>query len=83
MEMTDNSGLLLPLMATSFVAYGTSRLICPEPIYQALAQTFLPRRTPPPVSADNAPREDADTAGEATAPAREPPRKASGESPKL
>lgn len=84
MEMTDNSGLLLPLMATSFVAYGTSRLICPEPIYQALAQTFLPRRTAPPVSADNAPRDDADTAGEATAPAREPPpSKASGESTKL
>ncbi len=47
MEMTDNTGLLLPLMATSFVAYATSRIVCPEPVYQALARAFLPRRTPP------------------------------------
>jgi len=42
MEMTDNQGLLLPLMATAFVAYVTSRLICPEPIYRELAASFLP-----------------------------------------
>jgi H+/Cl- antiporter ClcA len=42
MEMTDNHGLLLPLMATSFVAYVTSRLVCPQPIYRELAKDFLP-----------------------------------------
>ncbi len=50
MEMTDNQGLLLPLMATAFLAYVTSRFVCPEPIYRALAENFLPRvaETPPP-----------------------------------
>jgi len=42
MEMTDNQALLLPLMATSFLAYVTSRLVCPEPIYRELALNFLP-----------------------------------------
>lgn len=42
MEMTDNQELLLPLMATAFVAYVTSRLVCPEPIYRVLAMGFLP-----------------------------------------
>jgi H+/Cl- antiporter ClcA len=42
MEMTDNQELLLPLMATAFVAYVTSRLVCPEPIYRVMALGFLP-----------------------------------------
>lgn len=42
MEMTDNHDLLLPLMATAFVAYATSRVICPTPIYHTLAEQFLP-----------------------------------------
>ena len=42
MEMTNNHGLLLPLMATAFIAYLTSRLIHPTPIYQALAEGFRP-----------------------------------------
>jgi H+/Cl- antiporter ClcA len=42
MEMTDNQALLLPLMATAFVAYATSRLVCPIPIYRELATGFLP-----------------------------------------
>jgi H+/Cl- antiporter ClcA len=41
MEMTNNHSLLLPLMATAFIAYGVSRLVCHEPIYQALARPFL------------------------------------------
>lgn len=41
MEMTNNHSLLLPLMATAFIAFGISRLICPEPVYQALARPFL------------------------------------------
>ncbi len=44
MEMTDNHGLLLPLMATAFIAYLSSRLVCPEPIYRVLALNFLPER---------------------------------------
>jgi H+/Cl- antiporter ClcA len=49
MEMTDNQDLLLPLMATALVAYVTSRLVCPTPVYSALARGFLPvaARTPP------------------------------------
>ena len=42
MEMTDNQQLLLPLMATAFVAYVTSRFVCPNPIYRELALAFLP-----------------------------------------
>jgi H+/Cl- antiporter ClcA len=41
MEMTDNHSLLLPLMATAFIAYGVSRVVCPIPIYEALAKAFL------------------------------------------
>jgi H+/Cl- antiporter ClcA len=41
MEMTHNNDLLIPLMATAFIAYGASRLVCPRPIYQALAEDFL------------------------------------------
>lgn len=47
MEMTDNSQLLLPLMATTLIAYATSRLICPQAIYAALAENYL-SRTPAP-----------------------------------
>ncbi|MCW8992955.1 MAG: chloride channel protein [Gammaproteobacteria bacterium] len=43
MEMTDNHTMLLPLMATAFIAYGASRLVCHEPIYRSLAQGFLDR----------------------------------------
>lgn len=44
MEMTDNHSLLLPLMATSFIAFGFSKLICRKPIYHALAAAFLPHK---------------------------------------
>jgi H+/Cl- antiporter ClcA len=59
MEMTDNHSLLLPLMATAFIAFGASRLVCPHPIYQALARPFLARpaeeeaSTPPAAPADS------------------------------
>jgi chloride channel protein, CIC family len=42
MEMTSDTGLVLPLMATAFIAYITSRLVCPESIYMALSKAFLP-----------------------------------------
>lgn len=47
MEMTGNHAMLLPLMAASFIAYGTSRLVCPEPIYRVLARRFLTAESPP------------------------------------
>jgi H+/Cl- antiporter ClcA len=43
MEMTANHTMLLPLMATAFIAYGSSKLICHEPIYRTLAQGFIDR----------------------------------------
>jgi len=42
-EMTDNHQLALPLMATALLAAGTSRLICPWPIYKALSEGFMER----------------------------------------
>ncbi len=47
MEMTDNSGILLPLMATALVANAVSHLVCPTPIYQALAQAYLHKTAKP------------------------------------
>lgn len=41
MEMTDNQAMTIPLMATSFLAFGVSRLVCRRPLYGALAQRFL------------------------------------------
>jgi H+/Cl- antiporter ClcA len=41
MEMTDNQGMTIPLMATSFLAYGVSRLVCRRSLYGALARRFL------------------------------------------
>jgi chloride channel protein, CIC family len=41
MEMTDNQEMLLPLMATAFVAFGSSHLVCPRPLYHTLAMAFL------------------------------------------
>ncbi len=43
MEMTDNQTLTIPLMATAVIAFGASRLVCPDPIYRTMAQAFLER----------------------------------------
>ncbi len=43
MEMTNDNAMMLPLMATSLVAYAASRFVCPTPIYHSLAQVFLKR----------------------------------------
>ncbi|HWY47502.1 MAG TPA: chloride channel protein, partial [Bryobacteraceae bacterium] len=40
-EMTDNHAMVVPLMAASLIAHATSRLICHEGIYHALAKGFL------------------------------------------
>lgn len=41
MEMTDNQRMTIPLLATSLLAYGFSRLVCHRPIYSALARRLM------------------------------------------
>ncbi|MDR3533593.1 MAG: chloride channel protein [Rhodopila sp.] len=41
MEMTANQRLMIPLMATAFLSFAVSRLICRRPLYGALARRFL------------------------------------------
>lgn len=41
MEMTDNQAMTIPLLATSLLALGASRLVCRRPIYSTLARRFL------------------------------------------
>ncbi len=41
MEMINNQDMLLAMMATSFIAYGTSHLVCPNPLYHTLASAFM------------------------------------------
>jgi H+/Cl- antiporter ClcA len=41
MEMTANQSLMIPLMATAFLSFALSRLICRRPLYGALARRFL------------------------------------------
>ncbi len=42
MEMTDNNGMLLPILATVLIARGASTLVCSMPVYKALALKLLP-----------------------------------------
>lgn len=42
MEMTNSHEILIPLMATAFLASGTAKLIQPTPLYQALCDTYRP-----------------------------------------
>lgn len=43
MELTDNHELLLPILVAVLLARGLSSLVCPTPIYKALAQRLAPR----------------------------------------
>jgi len=43
MEMTNSHALLLPMMATAFIANGTSKIICPLSLYEGLTQNYLPQ----------------------------------------
>lgn len=45
-EMTDARDLLLPLLLTTTIAYHASRLLCPEAIYEALADAWIRRNRP-------------------------------------
>jgi H+/Cl- antiporter ClcA len=47
-EMTDNHGMVVPLMAAALIAHATSRTICEEGIYHALAKGFIERAAHPP-----------------------------------
>ena len=40
MEMVDGHTLILPILATSFLALGVSRAVCKVPVYRALAEPF-------------------------------------------
>jgi H+/Cl- antiporter ClcA len=44
-EMTENHNMVLPVMVASLIAYATSRLVCPEGIYHALAKGFIRRES--------------------------------------
>lgn len=44
MEMTDDQSLTVPLLATAFLAYAFSRLVCPTSLYRTLARAFLDNR---------------------------------------
>ncbi|MGR9013869.1 MAG: chloride channel protein [Gammaproteobacteria bacterium] len=43
MEMTNSHEILIPLMATAFVASGTSKLINSMPLYLALCEAYKPK----------------------------------------
>ena len=40
-EMTNDHALVVPLMLTSLIGFATSRLVCPEGVYHALAHNFI------------------------------------------
>lgn len=42
LEMTRDSDMALPLMSASIIAHAISRLLCPRPLYKALAKGFRP-----------------------------------------
>jgi len=46
MEMTNSSTMMLPLMAAALIAKSVSHLVCPRPIYQALADVYLGKTEP-------------------------------------
>jgi len=46
LEMTNDHAMALPLMAVALLAYGVSRLVCPHPVYHALAEGFVRPRRP-------------------------------------
>ncbi len=50
MEMTDNHDMVVPLMLATLLANAVSRMICPRPLYKALASNYLDRVRPAAVS---------------------------------
>ncbi len=45
MEMTAEQSVTVPLMATAFLSFAVSRLVCRRPLYGALARRFLEVQT--------------------------------------
>jgi H+/Cl- antiporter ClcA len=50
-EMTDDHGMVVPLMAAALIAHFVSRMVCEEGIYHALAKGFVERAYRPPGTA--------------------------------
>ena len=48
MEMTGNHDMVVPLMLATLLATAVSRMICPRPLYKALADNYLARCRPQP-----------------------------------
>lgn len=80
MELTDNSEMLLPILATVLLARGASALVCHTPIYKALAQQLLANAMPETAPAGAAPAsptapaavdQDSSTATATAAPVRD------------
>ncbi len=66
MEMTGDHDMMLPLMATSLLAYAVSRMVCKYPVYHAIAHSMvtkagmsegLTRRRANPADEDETPEE--------------------------
>jgi len=47
MEITDTHEMVIPFMTVALFATGTSKLVCPVPLYRALCDTY-------PVAKENA-----------------------------
>lgn len=45
-EMTDNHAMVVPVMAAALIAHATSRVVCEEGVYHALAKGFIEKGTP-------------------------------------
>ncbi|HKT31068.1 MAG TPA: chloride channel protein [Gammaproteobacteria bacterium] len=41
MEMVNDQAMILPILAAALIALGTSKLVCRQPVYWALAEEFL------------------------------------------
>ena len=50
-EMTDDNGLVLPLMAAALIAQASSKIVSPEGLYHGLARNYLMRNKPEPEAA--------------------------------
>jgi H+/Cl- antiporter ClcA len=44
--MTDHHAMVVPVMAAALIAHASSRLICKEGIYHALAKGFIAPDSP-------------------------------------
>jgi H+/Cl- antiporter ClcA len=42
-EMTENHGLIIPLMLAALIADATSKMVCPGSVYHSLAEIAIER----------------------------------------